>query len=145
MYSPFLQASFERTMKNDSEREISEKQQAYWRKNIVLISSLLSIWAVVTFLGAIFLAEPLSRISFFQIPLSFWIAQQGAMIVFVCLVFYYAWRMDQLDREHDVKEVIVGEEREEEIQQVKEETGDLFQEGDEEDGGEPDEETEGGN
>ena len=37
-------------------------------------------------------------------PLGFWFAQQGSIYVFVALIFYYAWRMNRLDREFDVHE-----------------------------------------
>jgi len=43
-------------------------------------------------------AEPLSRVKFFGVSLSFWIAQQGAIIVFILLILFYAIRMEQLDQ-----------------------------------------------
>ncbi|GAW92523.1 DUF4212 domain-containing protein [Calderihabitans maritimus] len=82
-----------------------ERRQAYWRKNIGLIRNLLIIWALVSYVAAIFLANPFYNIRFFGIPLSFWFAQQGSMLVFVILIFYYSWRMDRLDEEYDVQEV----------------------------------------
>ncbi|MEM8933625.1 MAG: sodium/substrate symporter small subunit, partial [Acidobacteriota bacterium] len=38
------------------------------------------------------------------LPANFWWAQQGSMVVFVILIFVYAWRMDKIDREFDVHE-----------------------------------------
>lgn len=76
----------------------------YWRKNVALIATLLAIWLLVSFGFAIFLAEPLGRFSVGRLPMGFWWAQQGSMLVFVALIFIYAWRMDRLDREHDVDE-----------------------------------------
>lgn len=73
--------------------------QAYWKKNLRLIVSLMVIWTLVSVVGAIILAEPLSKIPFFGVSLSFWLAQQGSIIVFVCLIFFYAVRMGKLDRE----------------------------------------------
>ncbi|GAP62870.1 hypothetical protein ARMA_1293 [Ardenticatena maritima] len=81
-----------------------EKAQAYWRANVRLITTLLIIWALVSHVAAILLAKPLSGITFGRIPLSFWFAQQGSMIIFVILIFVYAWRMNKLDREFDVHE-----------------------------------------
>jgi putative solute:sodium symporter small subunit len=36
--------------------------------------------------------------------LGFWFAQQGSILVFLGLIFFYAWRMNKLDREFDVDE-----------------------------------------
>ncbi|MCF6094975.1 DUF4212 domain-containing protein [Microaerobacter geothermalis] len=75
-----------------------QQKQEYWKKNIALIRNLLIIWAVVSYLAAIILAKPFSDIQFFGVPLSFWFAQQGSILVFVVLIFYYAKRMDRLDQ-----------------------------------------------
>ena len=36
--------------------------------------------------------------------LGFWFAQQGSILVFLVLIFNYAWRMNKLDRKFDVHE-----------------------------------------
>ena len=36
--------------------------------------------------------------------LGFWFAQQGSILVFIVLIFWYAARMNRLDREHGVEE-----------------------------------------
>jgi putative solute:sodium symporter small subunit len=77
---------------------------AYWRANKVLIGVLLAVWALVSFVFAIFLAEPLYAVRVGSIPASFWWAQQGSMVVFVLLIFAYAWAMDRLDERYDVHE-----------------------------------------
>jgi putative solute:sodium symporter small subunit len=76
----------------------------YWRKNRRLISILLVVWALVSYVFGIMMAEPLAGIHIGHLPAGFWWAQQGSMYVFVVLIFIYAWRMDKLDREHDVHE-----------------------------------------
>ncbi|MFN2442618.1 MAG: DUF4212 domain-containing protein [Thermoanaerobaculia bacterium] len=78
--------------------------QAYWRANRLLIAILLTIWGVVSYLFAILLAVPLSSVRVGQLPMSFWWAHQGSMIVFVLLIFFYAFAMDRLDRKYDVHE-----------------------------------------
>lgn len=80
------------------------RAQEYWRRNVRLIATLLSVWFAVSFGAAILLAEPLSKVSIGQLPLSFWFAQQGSIYVFVLLIFVYAWRMNQLDREYGVED-----------------------------------------
>lgn len=81
-----------------------EQSKAYWRANQTLIVILLAIWGLVSYVFAIFLAEPLSGVSVGHIPMSFWWAQQGSMVVFVILIFVYAKRMDSLDKKFDVHE-----------------------------------------
>jgi putative solute:sodium symporter small subunit len=80
------------------------KAKAYWRRNLNLITVLLVVWALVSYVAAIFLAQPLYAIKLGQLPLSFWFAQQGSIIIFVLLIFTYCWMMDRIDREFGVAE-----------------------------------------
>ena len=83
---------------------VNEKTQdrfkEYWKANIRLIGGLLAIWATVSFGGGILFVEFFNRFDFFGLPLGFWIAQQGAIYVFVVLIFVYAIRMDKLDKKY---------------------------------------------
>ncbi len=79
-----------------------DRNQAYWRANLKLGAVLLSIWFVVSFGFGILLVEPLNEIAFFGFKLGFWWAQQGAIYVFIVLIFVYAWAMKRLDRKYDV-------------------------------------------
>ena len=78
--------------------------RAYWRANLRLIGVLLTIWALVSFVFGILLVEQLNAWKIGDLPLGFWFAQQGAIYVFVLLIFTYAWRMDKLDRKYGVDE-----------------------------------------
>lgn len=78
--------------------------QGYWKANTSLIRNLLIVWALVSYVLGILLAEPLNAIRLGGLPLGFWFAQQGSIYVFVILIFYYAWKMDQLDRQYGVHE-----------------------------------------
>ena len=42
--------------------------------------------------------------NFFGWPFSFWVAAQGALIVYVLIIWYYAWYMNRLDHEYGVAE-----------------------------------------
>ncbi len=76
----------------------------YWRANIRLVSVLLAIWFVVSYLFGIFLVEPLNAIRLGGVGLGFWFAQQGSIYVFLILIFVYAKKMNELDRQYDVHE-----------------------------------------
>ncbi len=68
----------------------------HWRRSRQLSFGLLLIWAIVTF-GGIFFARELS-FSFFGWPFSFWLAAQGALLVYFGLIAYYAYAMRKLDQ-----------------------------------------------
>ena len=83
----------------------SEQQKAdYWRKNIHLMLKLLTVWFVVSFGFGILLVDVLNQIPLFGFKLGFWFAQQGAIYVFVVLIFIYVRRMNDLDQEFGVDE-----------------------------------------
>ena len=79
-----------------------EKQRAYWRKNLTYLAILLGIWALVSFGFSILFVDELDQISLGGFRLGFWFAQQGAIYVFVVLIFVYVALMNRLDRRYDV-------------------------------------------
>jgi putative solute:sodium symporter small subunit len=81
-----------------------EARSAYWQANLRLLSILLVIWFLVSFVLGILLAQPLNAFSIGGYPLGFWFAQQGSIYTFIVLIFVYAWRMNALDRKFDVHE-----------------------------------------
>jgi len=76
----------------------------YWAANLRLIKISLVIWALVSFGFGILLRPLLSGIEFGGTDLGFWFAQQGSILVFLALIFFYAWRMNKLDAEYGVNE-----------------------------------------
>jgi len=85
-----------------SEQQFS--RQAYWNRNLRLMAGCLAVWFVVSYLFGIILVDQLNAVSIGGYDLGFWFAQQGSMYTFVVLIFFYAWRMNKLDREFDVHE-----------------------------------------
>lgn len=76
----------------------------YWKANIRLVVICLVIWAVVSVGLGIILRPMLSGIMVGGADLGFWFAQQGSIYCFLLLIFFYAWRMNAIDREHGVNE-----------------------------------------
>ncbi|EPX80615.1 DUF4212 domain-containing protein [Litoreibacter arenae] len=76
----------------------------YWSANIRIIYISLIIWALVSFGFGILLRPMLAGIQVGGTDLGFWFAQQGSILVFLALIFFYAWRMNKLDREFGVEE-----------------------------------------
>ena len=81
----------------------TEKHKAYWRKNLQITGLLLAIWFVVTFVFS-FYARELNQLTFIGFPLGFYFGAQGALVIYVAIVWYYARYMNKLDREYDVHE-----------------------------------------
>lgn len=79
-------------------------KNAYWSANVRLILISLVIWALVSFGFGIILRPLLAGISVGGTDLGFWFTQQGSIIIFLILIFFYAWRMNKLDQEHGVDE-----------------------------------------
>lgn len=73
----------------------SPAQTAYWRRIQRLTGVLLLIWALVAF-GLTYFARSLS-FKFFGWPFGFWVAAQGAILVFIAIVAYYAYATRKLD------------------------------------------------
>lgn len=76
----------------------------YWKANLRLLFLCLIIWFIVSYGCGILLVDILNTISLGGYPLGFWFAQQGSIYTFVALIFFYASRMNKLDRQFDVHE-----------------------------------------
>ncbi|GGB34263.1 membrane protein [Roseibium aquae] len=76
----------------------------YWSANMRIIKICLVIWALVSFGFGILLRPLLSGISVGGSDLGFWFAQQGSILVFLALIFFYAWWMNRLDQKYGVDE-----------------------------------------
>lgn len=83
-------------MQSDSRR------QEYWSKNLRITAILLFLWFVVTYVIGYF-ARDLS-FNFFGWPFAFWVGAQGALVLYVWIIWYYARYMNQLDKEFGVDE-----------------------------------------
>ena len=78
--------------------------KAYWKENIRLVLSLLSIWFVVSFGMGILFADALDEFRFYGFKFGFWMAQQGSIFCFVILIFIYVYKMNKLDHKYAVDE-----------------------------------------
>jgi len=81
-----------------------DRRSAYWRANLRLVAICLAIWFTVSFGFGVLFVEQLNTIRIAGFQLGFWFAQQGSIYIFVLLIFFYAWRMNRIDRDHDVHE-----------------------------------------
>ena len=75
-------------------------QRSYWQKTQRLTLVLSAIWLIVTFC-TVFFARDLYGFKLFGWPVSFYMAAQGILLVYVAIVAVYAWQMRKLDRQQN--------------------------------------------
>lgn len=80
-----------------------EVAEAHWAKTRALMWTCLAIWAVFSFFIHFFVSA-LNGIVILGFPLGFYMAAQGSLIVFVILIFWFAWRQNRIDEEFGVAE-----------------------------------------
>jgi putative solute:sodium symporter small subunit len=71
-------------------------RRQHWRKTRAMTGWLLLLWLLTGFCVAFF-ARELTGLSVFGWPLSFYLAAQGASLVYLAILGFYAWRMRRLD------------------------------------------------
>ncbi|MEO8079937.1 MAG: DUF4212 domain-containing protein [Caldimonas sp.] len=82
--------------------QLTQRHHEYWRRTLSITGVLLAIWFVVTFVVAYFARD--LTFNFFGWPFSFWVAAQGALVVYVLIIWFYARYMNRLDQEYGVAE-----------------------------------------
>lgn len=82
--------------------QLTEQHRQYWRRNQVLTAFLLAIWFVATFVVSWF-ARELNEIVIIG-PVGFYMGAQGALIIYVLIIWFYARRMNQMDEAYGVAE-----------------------------------------
>ena len=87
----------------------SDRNRAYWRKNLQYLAILLGIWFVTSFLCSIVFVEQLDRIQIGGYRIGFYFAQQASIWIFVELIFVYAMLMNRLDKKYRATEESEGE------------------------------------
>ena len=79
------------------------KLQAYWSYNVKLTTFTMIVWFIVTYV-AIFFSPQLNNIVIFGFPLGYYMGAQGSLIIFVWLIFNYAFKMNKADVDYGVQE-----------------------------------------
>ena len=81
--------------------KLDERQRAYWRRNLTLTLTLLSVWFGVTFIGGYY-ARELNALSFMGFPLGFYLFAQGSLLIYLVIIVIYVFAMNRLDRQFRV-------------------------------------------
>ena len=83
---------------------MSGRRKKYWRANLRLVGSCLVVWFTVSFGCGILLVDFFNQFQVGGYKLGFWFAQQGSIFTFLALIFWYAIRMNAIDRKFGVQE-----------------------------------------
>ena len=83
--------------------QLTQGHQDYWRRNLKITVVLLAIWFFVTFVVGYY-ARYISDITVMGFPLPFYMGAQGALIIYVLIILFYAKYMNGLDKEYGVHE-----------------------------------------
>jgi putative solute:sodium symporter small subunit len=75
--------------------DLNEREKRLWPRTLRLTGALLALWFGVTF-GVAFFARDLN-FHLFGWPFSVWVGAQGALIVYVIIIWAYARWMDRLE------------------------------------------------
>jgi putative solute:sodium symporter small subunit len=82
--------------------QLTESHKQYWQKNLRMTAFLLAIWFVITYVVGYEARE--LNFTFFGWPFSFWVGAQGALVIYVLIIGYYAHYMNNLDKEYGCDE-----------------------------------------
>jgi putative solute:sodium symporter small subunit len=74
------------------------RRAEHWRRTRRMTAILLTLWLLTGF-GTVFFARALSTLTLFGWPLSFYMAAQGASLIYLALIGIYSWHMRRLDRQ----------------------------------------------
>lgn len=83
---------------NDKDHSTRDNERAYWRANIRLLVTLMSIWFLVSFGAGILFRSFLDQFSLGGYPLGFWFAQQGSIYIFIALIVIYVRQMRKIEK-----------------------------------------------
>lgn len=81
-----------------------KKAKEYWKENVFLIIKLLVAWFIISFGCGILFVEQLNLIKINGVKLGFFMAQQGAIYLFIILIIIYIKKMSRIDKKYDVSE-----------------------------------------
>ena len=87
-------------MSDSNSEQLKQVKKRYWKANLIVITVLLAIWFVASCCCGIIFIEQLNEFSIGNLPLGFWMANQGSMLIFVTLILVYAVIMDIVDRRY---------------------------------------------
>jgi len=82
---------------------MKDDRQNYWQRTRRLTFALLGFWLCVTF-GSTWFARDINQIVILGFPLGFYMAAQGALVIFLLIIWWYNRQMRKIDREFGLED-----------------------------------------
>ena len=79
-------------------------QLDYWAENKRVLLVLLSVWAVAALGSTVVFTDWLDQFTLGGFRLGFWFNQQGAILVFVAIIFIYHFWMSRIEQRYASQE-----------------------------------------
>jgi putative solute:sodium symporter small subunit len=79
------------------------KADTYWRRTRRLTFTLIVFWIFITF-GLTWFARTINEVVILGFPLGFYMAAQGALVIYLAIIWWYNRRMKKLDAEFGVED-----------------------------------------
>ncbi len=90
-------------MSNSKQQAGHHNLDAYWKANLKVIIIMLLIWFGVAYVPPLFVNQ-LNQIVIAGFPLGYYMGSQGSLVVFVVLIFAYAYIMNKLDQQYGMRD-----------------------------------------
>ncbi|MDP3226591.1 MAG: DUF4212 domain-containing protein [Acidovorax sp.] len=93
-----MQSPWQRPRPHEAEMAGPFPPDLHDQRHLRLKAGLLLVWALVSFVATYF-ARDLQFLVMGGWPLGYWIAAQGAVLVFIAIVVIYGWAMNRFERQ----------------------------------------------
>jgi len=77
---------------------VTDRTEQYWYRTRRLTFTLLALWLLVTF-ALTWFARDINQVVILGFPLGFYMAAQGALVIYLGIIWWYNRRMRKLDAE----------------------------------------------
>lgn len=97
-----LPSDFSMTTPSEDSTSEPASRSDYWSQSLRIVWIVLSIWLFISLGCGILFRELLDSLlpNVGGAPFGFWMAQQGSIIGFLLLLFFYRFLMNRLDKKH---------------------------------------------
>ena len=75
-------------------------KSSYWKSNLIIVTSLLFVWFIVSYGFGIIWSDELDNLKIGGFKLGFWFSQQGSIYFFVIIIFTYVYLLNKLDKKY---------------------------------------------
>ncbi len=82
---------------------MSRKAAEYWARTRRITFILITLWLVITF-GLTWFARDINEFVILGFPLGFYMAAQGALVIYLAIIWWYNRKMKNIDIEFGVED-----------------------------------------